>query len=160
MKNIFSEEFKRNCYLDICEIFSFVDEFMPELEDWQMKNSVFIDDNKRITYKTLLRFDGTFDGYEANIEVYLDKLYRYNLVVKENMLDLSINYTEDNKQCKERYKTSSYNNIPRRLCSYRKGMNSFKYSDSDFSESLYCINSKFKKMETGNDKNFSRFLKK
>ena len=148
MKDIFSEKFKENCYLDICEILSFVNEFLPNLEKWQMTNSVFIEENKKITYKTLKDKKGDLTGYELLIEIYLDKLHKYNLIIKKDMLDLSINYTEDNKNCRERYKTSIENSTPRRLCSYKKGLSTYKYSEVfNSNESLYCINSKFKKME-------------
>ena len=146
MKDIFSNEFKKNCYLDICEILSFVEDLMPNLEKWQMTKSVFIDDCKKITYKTIKDKEGVLSGYEVQIEAFLDKFYRYNLILKENMVDLSINYIEDGKSCKERYKTFLGNNV-RRLCLYKKGSNLYKYvGEGESSESLYCIGSKFKKM--------------
>ena len=130
MENKLSSEFKNNCSKDIEEIFGEIKEFMPEIQLWQMHQSVVLDDNIKILCKATLDKGDKCIGHQIQINVLLDILYKYRLNILESSIELSKIYNIDNVQIKELFKVEQEKEMIKRLYIYQEGDTYLKYNEN------------------------------
>ena len=130
MKNKLSLEFKNNCYNDVEEIFKEIEDFMPNIEIWQMYQSVVFDDNKKILCRAILDEKDKCVGHQIKIDVYLDTLYKYRLNILENSIELNKSYTIDNILHEELFKVEQEKEIIKRMYIYQEGDKYLKYNET------------------------------
>ena len=129
MKNKLSLEFKNNCFYDIEEIFKEIEEFMPEIEIWQMNQSVVFENNKKILCRAIHDKKDKCIGHQIKIDVYLDVLYKYRLNILENSIELNKSYNVNNLQIEEFFKVQQEKEIIKRMYLYQEGDKYLKYNE-------------------------------
>lgn len=129
LKSVFNEEFLNYCQNDINDILNETIDILPNLEVWQLNKSVIFDDNKKILSKPILDENRKVLGYNINIDAFLDTLYHYKLVLKENSISLFKRYTVDNEFIEEIYKCELKDKIKIRTFSYKDGNREMVYND-------------------------------
>lgn len=130
MKNSFNEDFIKYCGCDIEEIFNEVKELLPELEIWQLKQSVILDDDKKVLCRSILDDNKKCIGYKISIDAILDTVYKYRLTMLENSILLTKNYFLDGDFIQELYKSELLGVNIKRSVSYQENKRYLKYNES------------------------------
>ena len=99
MKDILKDSNKyRN---DINDILEEVFKYLPKLKDWYLEQSVIFDDNKKVLFKALRNDQNEKIGNQIIIDIFLDTIYNYNLIMQNDLVKLTKIYQEKDKLIKE-----------------------------------------------------------
>lgn len=139
MKECFEMDFKNVCKFDIDDLLFQIEEFMPKLKLWQMKNSVITGDNFRVLCKEIFNEDGVSIGYSINAKVMEDILYNYDLILRKNEISLTKSYLFDGDLIKEYYDVFYDGENVIRLCSYERDEKAFEYSEVGSCQNYSCM---------------------
>jgi len=145
LKDKLSVEFKNKCFKDIEEIYGEIEAYVPELQLWQMQQSVVIDDNAKVLCRAILDNEDKISGYQVKIDVFGEDECKYRLVILENSLEYTKDYIEDGSVIRELYKSELDGASINRMCIYQKNHNYLKYDEK------FDANSKFNDWDSYSD---------
>lgn len=131
MKENLNKDFKEYCNEDIEELLEEINKYLPNLKTWQLNKSVILEEDKQILCKSILNKDNKQIGYQINIKILFDTLYKYQLIILENSIELTKNYFIENEFITEYYKTELNKEIIKRVCTYQEGNTCFKYKENN-----------------------------
>lgn len=116
MKNSLNEEFKNNCGEDINSILNKVEEYLPNLHDWQFNNGAIFEEEKKILLKSIVDDDNKKIGNQIIIDIKGEKPCKYNLTIADNLVCLNMSYSNNNTNVEELYSVCLNDNTIERFC--------------------------------------------
>ena len=159
MKNILKDSNKyRN---DINDILNEVFKYLPKLKDWYLEQSVIFDDNKKVLFKALRNDQNEKIGNQIIIDILLDTIYNYNLIIQDDSVKLTKIYQEKDKLIKETKKITINDDEITRKCVLNVNNCKTKYEETysfKDDESIISINDSYIKDTC--DKSLDEIIKK
>ncbi len=130
MEKNFVAEFKLVCEKDINSILNQIYALAPEIKDWKFYQSIILDENKKILYKTLNNKFGNKIGTQIDIDIMLDTMYSYNFKCLKDLISFTKCYEHEGKQIKEEKIISLKGDTVNRFFSYSENDKSINYSEN------------------------------
>ena len=138
MKDKFNSDYYNVFRKDIDDIFDKFDSYIANLDDWYFDQSVILEDDKSIVFKSICDGDKKL-GNQIITKCFGDNA-SYNLIILDNFISLTVSSYENNNLVKESRKITFEDNVCIRECSVSVNDNDFKYREMhDFNGCNTCV---------------------
>ena len=130
MKDCLDSKFLDYCFDDIDDILRQMEDVLPDLFLWQLKQSVIIEEDKKIFCRAIFNDQRKCVGYMINAEVFNDTNYKYQLIMLKKSICLMRDYSIGDNCIQEVYRAElNDDNIVRDVI-YKENGKYLKYEDT------------------------------